>query len=60
MKLAFISSLFDTDESTALPIEVKAPGVILRQSVNEALHTGVTIIDSLIPIGRGQREFNNR
>jgi len=57
MKLAFITSLFDSEESHAVPIEVKAPGVILRQSVNEALHTGVTIIDSLIPIGRGQREL---
>jgi proton translocating ATP synthase F1 alpha subunit len=60
MKLSFISSLFNTEEENnenAVPIETKAPGVILRQPVNEALHTGVTIIDSLIPIGRGQREL---
>lgn len=62
MKLSFISSLFNTEDENndnAVPIETKAPGVILRQPVNEALHTGVTIIDSLIPIGRGQRELNN-
>jgi F-type H+-transporting ATPase subunit alpha len=58
-KLAFVANLFDTEDQ-AVPIEVKAPGVILRQPVNEALHTGVTIIDSLIPIGRGQRELDNR
>jgi F-type H+-transporting ATPase subunit alpha len=57
IKLSFVSSLFDGEEDNAVPIEIKAPGVILRQPVNEALHTGVTIIDSLIPIGRGQREL---
>ena len=40
-----------------LPIEREAPGVIDRQSVNEPLQTGLKIIDSLIPIGKGQREL---
>ena len=38
-------------------IEVKAPGVIYRQSVNEPLQTGLKSVDSMIPIGRGQREL---
>ena len=38
-------------------VEVKAPGIIPRQSVNEPLQTGLKAIDSLIPIGRGQREL---
>jgi len=38
-------------------IEVKAPGVVYRQSVNEPLQTGIKAIDAMIPIGRGQREL---
>ncbi len=38
-------------------IEVKAPGVVERQPVREALLTGIKAIDSMIPIGRGQREL---
>ncbi len=38
-------------------IEVKAPGVVFRQSVNEPLQTGIKAIDAMIPIGRGQREL---
>ena len=38
-------------------IEVKAPGVIPRRSVHEPMQTGLKAIDSLIPIGRGQREL---
>ena len=38
-------------------VEVKAPGIIPRQSVNEPMQTGIKAIDSLIPIGRGQREL---
>ena len=38
-------------------IEVKAPGVVYRQSVSEPLQTGIKAIDSMIPIGRGQREL---
>ncbi|MFM7155196.1 MAG: F0F1 ATP synthase subunit alpha, partial [Bacteroidota bacterium] len=40
-----------------MPLERKAPGVIYRQPVNEPLQTGVKAIDSMIPIGRGQREL---
>ena len=40
-----------------LPLERKAPGVIFRKSVNEPLQTGLKAIDSMIPIGRGQREL---
>lgn len=41
----------------AMPLERKAPGVIYRQPVNEPLQTGIKAIDSMIPIGRGQREL---
>ena len=37
-------------------VEIKAPGIIDRQSVSEPMQTGIKAIDSLIPIGRGQRE----
>jgi len=40
-----------------MPMERKAPGVIYRQPVNEPLQTGIKAIDSMIPIGRGQREL---
>ncbi|AMM50638.1 ATP F0F1 synthase subunit alpha [Rufibacter sp. DG15C] len=40
-----------------MPIERKAPGVIYRQPVNEPMQTGIKAIDSMIPIGRGQREL---
>ena len=39
------------------PVEVVAPGVIERQSVDQALQTGYKAVDSMIPIGRGQREL---
>ena len=38
-------------------IEIKAPGIIARKSVHEPVQTGVKAIDSMIPIGRGQREL---
>jgi F-type H+-transporting ATPase subunit alpha len=38
-------------------IEVKAPGIIARKSVHEPMQTGIKAIDSMIPIGRGQREL---
>jgi len=38
-------------------VDVKAPGIISRQSVNQPMQTGLKAIDSLIPIGRGQREL---
>ena len=40
-----------------LPIERKAPGVIFREPVSEPLQTGIVAIDSMIPVGRGQREL---
>ena len=46
-----------TGDTVNLPLERKAPGVIYRQPVNEPLQTGIKAIDSLIPIGRGQREL---
>merc|ERR1739848_775392 len=38
-------------------VEVKAPGIIPRQSVREPMQTGIKAVDSLVPIGRGQREL---
>src|SRR6478735_887644 len=38
-------------------VEVKAPGIIPRKSVNEPMQTGLKAIDSLVPVGRGQREL---
>jgi F-type H+-transporting ATPase subunit alpha len=46
-----------TGKTYELPFERKAPGVIYRQPVNEPLQTGIKAIDSMIPIGRGQREL---
>lgn len=44
-------------ETYEMPLERKAPGVIYRQPVSEPLQTGIKAIDSMIPIGRGQREL---
>ncbi|MDZ7682570.1 MAG: F0F1 ATP synthase subunit alpha [Fodinibius sp.] len=44
-------------ETIRTPLERKAPGVIYREPVTEPLQTGIKAIDSLIPIGRGQREL---
>src|SRR5579863_9562918 len=38
-------------------VDVKAPGIIPRKSVHEPVQTGLKIVDSLVPIGRGQREL---
>ncbi len=38
-------------------VEVKAPGIVMRKSVHQPLQTGVKAIDSMVPIGRGQREL---
>ena len=43
--------------SESRPIEYPAPGVLQRKSVNQPLQTGIKAIDSMIPIGRGQREL---
>ena len=45
------------DASNTSPIEVIAPGVIERQSVDEPVQTGLKAIDAMVPIGRGQREL---
>ena len=45
----------DSDQRTR--VEVKAPGIMARKSVHEPMQTGLKAIDSLIPIGRGQREL---
>jgi F-type H+/Na+-transporting ATPase subunit alpha len=47
----------DVNTTDARPAEHKAPGVVMRQPVNEAMQTGLKAIDSMIPIGRGQREL---
>ncbi|MGA2506618.1 MAG: F0F1 ATP synthase subunit alpha [Chitinispirillaceae bacterium] len=47
----------DIKAKTTRPIEVIAPGVMERQPVKEPLQTGIKAIDSMIPIGRGQREL---
>ncbi|MDX1618984.1 MAG: F0F1 ATP synthase subunit alpha [Balneolaceae bacterium] len=44
-------------DTIRLPLERKAPGVIYREPVKQPLQTGIKAIDSLIPIGRGQREL---
>ena len=44
-------------ERILLPLERKAPGVIFRQPVKQPLQTGIKAIDSMVPIGRGQREL---
>jgi len=45
------------ESETSGRIEVKAPGIVARKSVNEPLQTGLKPIDSMVPIGRGQREL---
>jgi F-type H+-transporting ATPase subunit alpha len=47
----------DIDISERRPAEFKAPGVVQRQPVTEPMQTGLKAIDSMIPIGRGQREL---
>jgi len=49
-------SRFSRDSITT-PVEVKAPGIIPRKSVSEPLQTGILAVDSMIPVGRGQREL---
>src|SRR3954471_969745 len=47
----------DVETSEMRPAEFKAPGVVQRQPVKEPMQTGLKAIDSMIPIGRGQREL---
>merc|ERR1719331_344269 len=46
-----------TGNVTRQRIEVKAPGIIARQSVHEPMESGLKAVDSLVPVGRGQREL---
>ena len=52
-----IDGLGDIETSERRPLEVQAPSVVERQSVNQPLQTGLKAIDSLTPIGRGQRQL---
>ncbi len=49
--------LFPGKEPSLALVEKLAPGILMRESVNTPLHTGIKAIDSMIPIGRGQREL---
>ena len=52
-----IDGLGPIETNKSRPIEVIAPGVITRKSVDTPLETGITMIDAITPIGRGQREL---
>ncbi len=52
-----LDGLGPVESSDTSVIDVKAPGIVLRQSVNQPLQTGLKAIDSMVPIGRGQREL---
>ena len=52
-----IDGLGEIKTKETRPIEVIAPGVITRKSVDESLETGITMIDAITPIGKGQREL---
>jgi len=52
-----VDGLGDIKTDQRRRIELKAPGIVQRQSVREPLQTGIKAIDSMIPIGRGQREL---
>ena len=52
-----IDGLGPIEGLSSRPVEFMAPGIIVRQPVSEPLQTGIKAIDSMIPIGRGQREL---
>ena len=52
-----IDDMGPLEDVTITPVERKAPGIIARKSVHEPMLTGITAIDALVPIGRGQREL---
>ena len=52
-----IDGLGELETTETSRVEVKAPGIVTRKSVHEPLQTGLKAIDSLVPIGRGQREL---
>ena len=45
------------ESSESRKVEIKAPGIVTRKSVEESLQTGIKAIDAMVPIGRGQREL---
>ena len=47
----------DIEAAEFKPVDIKAPGIISRKSVFEPMHTGLKAVDSIVPIGRGQREL---
>lgn len=52
-----IDGLGPIESKESRNVEIKAPGIVKRQSVKEPLQTGIKAIDAMIPIGRGQREL---
>jgi len=52
-----IDGLGPIDSTNRQRIETKAPGIVARKSVHEPMQTGLKVVDSLLPIGRGQREL---
>src|SRR3972149_4359195 len=52
-----IDALGQIESDSMHPLEKTAPGIIERTPINESLETGITVIDSIIPIGKGQREL---
>ena len=52
-----IDGLGDIATTTTRRLELKAPGIVKRQSVHEPMQTGIKAIDSMTPVGRGQREL---
>ncbi|TLN25710.1 F0F1 ATP synthase subunit alpha [bacterium] len=52
-----VDGLGPIESSAYKVIDIKAPGIVARQSVKEPLQTGLKAIDSMVPIGRGQREL---
>ena len=52
-----IDGLGPINTTETRPVDIKAPGIIARQSVNQPLQTGLKALDALVPIGRGQREL---
>jgi F-type H+-transporting ATPase subunit alpha len=52
-----IDGLGDIQTTQSRRLEIKAPGIVKRQSVNEPMQTGIKAIDAMTPVGRGQREL---
>jgi len=52
-----IDGLGPIDTDSRVRVEIKAPGILVRQSVSLPMQTGLKVVDSLVPIGRGQREL---